>query len=157
MSRHRTVNVACPQCSQAQEVTVWDSLNVQISPEGQAAFFEGKINVLECGACGHRAALAAPFLYHDMALRFCVQYYPPESIEDEVLLRHHTVEGTMAADVFGAAGQSRALEKADYMLRPHIVFSMREALTYVVFRENLAAFHGQADSHAEQIEQQQAE
>jgi len=148
MSRHRTITVACPQCSQAQEITVWDSLNVQISPEGQQEFFEGKINVLVCENCGHRAALPAPFLYHDMALRFCVQFYPPESIEDEVLLRHHDTDGTMSAGVFGPVAPSPVLEKADYMFRPHIVFSMLEALTYVVFRENLAVYHAQQSENS---------
>lgn len=146
MSRHRTLDVTCPACDHPQQITVWDSLNVQLSPEGRDEFFEGKINVLECESCGHKAALPAPFLYHDMALQFCVQFYPPQSIEDEVLLRHHDIDGTMSTSVFGSDAPAQVLEGANYMLRPHIVFSMLEALTYVVFRENLAAYRSQLDA-----------
>lgn len=152
MSRHRTLAVTCPACEHPQDVTVWDSLNVQLSPEGKEAFFNGEINVLRCEACGHKAALASPFLYHDMALQFCVQFYPPQSIEDEVLLRHHDIDGTMSTSVFGGAASGKMLDKANYMLRPHIVFSMLEALTYVVFRENLAAFHAGPEDAPDSVE-----
>jgi predicted RNA-binding Zn-ribbon protein involved in translation (DUF1610 family) len=81
MSMERSVSLDCPQCGQSQETVVWTSLNVQVSPEAKADFFNGKTNVFECQACGETANIATAFMYHDMELKFCVQYYPEDSID----------------------------------------------------------------------------
>ncbi len=141
MSLKNLVAVDCPDCGQQQDVLVWDSLNVQVSPEAKSDFFAGKINQFECSFCHSQARLAVPFLYHDMALRFCVQYYPVDAL-DESLLGSLKPDGSSSADPFGPlSAASETVEAMQYVLHPHIVFSMQETLNYVVFREKLAAFY----------------
>jgi Zn ribbon nucleic-acid-binding protein len=144
MSLEQPVAITCPQCDHAQEVIVWSSLNVQVSPDAKDDLLKGEINVFECESCGHKASLVVPFLYHDMALRFCVQFYPPELMDDEETLSLYKPDGTSAADLVGAMPMSEEMrQKTAYMLRPHIIFEMRELLLYILFREKLAAFHQQ--------------
>jgi transcription elongation factor Elf1 len=81
MSLDKSVAINCPKCEHVQSVTVWTSLNAQVSPQAKKDFFEGKINVFHCEVCGHSASLETDFMYHDMELQFCVQYYPPTFFE----------------------------------------------------------------------------
>jgi hypothetical protein len=62
-------------------------------------------------------------------------------------LKYYKPDGTSAIDLFGPMQfASKIMEGAEYMLHPHIVFSMQEALLYVVFREKLAAYHQRQQS-----------
>jgi hypothetical protein len=142
MSLKHPMSVNCPKCNHAQNVIVWNSLNVQSSPEAKPEFLNSKINVFECEGCKSKANLVVPFMYHDMELQLCVQYHPSESLDKEETLELYKPDGSSAADLFGPLQPSaEVLEKAKYMLYPHVVFSMQEALLYVMFRERLAEFH----------------
>jgi len=142
MSQSQPIDIACPECTQQKEVIAWTLLNVQDNPEAKVEFFEGKINLFECDACGHKGHLAVQFLYHDMDLAYCAQYYPPEYMDDDRMLGMYDVNGVSNADLYGDDEPSgEVIQQTSYMLRPHIVFSMPELFYYVVFREKLAAFH----------------
>jgi hypothetical protein len=144
MSLEKTISVTCPSCHKSQDTLVYDSLNAQVSPEAHEDFLEGKINVFQCKACGHQASIDMPFLYHDMALQFCVQYHPQEELLEQGILRQYHPDGTADLDLFGGMNPpAEVRQKTLYMTKPHVVFSMREAVLYAIFRENLAAFHNQ--------------
>ncbi len=82
MTRLTSISVACPECKNEQKVTVWDSINITLDPTLREKLFQGEINRFKCLACGREAILDIPLLYHDMNRHFCVQYYPPQSLED---------------------------------------------------------------------------
>ncbi len=147
MSIEESISVECPKCKHEQDIVVWSSLNAQVSPEAKAQFISGDLNVFVCQECEARVSLAMPLLYHDMELQFCVQFYPPESLEDEATLRLYEPDGSVVAgNVFSSASNPDMMEKMRYVLRPHVVFSMQEALMHVLFRENLALFHAHGTS-----------
>ncbi len=141
MSSMTPCTLPCPRCGHEQELEVWQSLNVTLDPELKDRLRAGEINAFTCAQCGHRAIYDEPILYHDMQLRFCVQYLPPGRAEDPEFLRGLTPEGTLpAAD----DDLMQALAEMQYLLRPHIVLSLDELVAYVAFRDRLAAAHGLA-------------
>lgn len=137
MSLERPIDLECPNCGLAQTAVVWDSLNADVSPEAREALFEGKINVFACEACGHQARLDAPLLYHDMARRFVVQYYPFEMIADAEFLERFDADGEVRSvvDAVRASLLPDAGAAMAYMARPHLVLDMDELIRYIQFRE----------------------
>ena len=140
MSMKELMTVSCPECGQGQEVLVWSSLNVQVSPESKPDFFAGRINLLQCQSCGGQTRLVTPFVYHDMILKLYVQYYPTEILNDDNALAGFEPDGSVDPNAVSTLPEETQ-EAMRYFLHPHVVFSMQEALNYVVFREALAEFH----------------
>ncbi len=140
MSLERQVNLACPQCQTEQEVTVWDSLNAQVSPSAKNELLRGNINVFRCGECGFGTSIGMGLMYHDMGLKFLAQYLPFQLVEDEdeTMFRSFRADGSLKMDFPGAIP---AQEQTSYMLKPHVVFHMSELVRYIAYREKLAFFH----------------
>jgi hypothetical protein len=123
----------CPSCGNSQEATFWQTINVTVSPELKQFLMNGTINTFACEKCGEKAFINTPLMYHDMDQKFCVQYYPPEALDDAQFFRQFNPDGSLAMDKNSAALASH------HLARPHIVFSMVEMLNYIVFRDGLVA------------------
>ncbi|MGC4042388.1 MAG: CpXC domain-containing protein [Armatimonas sp.] len=133
MSKMAQHELQCPHCGSKQKMTIWESINVTLDPELKKKLFSGNINIFDCNICDKKTIVDSPLLYHDMQMRFCVSYYPPEILESENLNQHFKEDGTLnipAAFLSGEAG--------DYMTKPHIVFSLGEMMHYVLFRDVIA-------------------
>jgi len=143
MSIERPVDLECPGCGHEQSVTVWESLNADVSPEAREELFEGKINLFVCESCSHRAMISVPLMYHDMTRRFVVQFFPFEATEEDDFLQRFDSDGT-----------DRTIEKAlefglpsglnvdmEYMRQTHVVFDMAELVRWVLFRERVFDLH----------------
>jgi len=113
---------------------VWDSINVSIDPELKRKFYAAEVNLFECAICRVKTFISAPLLYHDMSMQFCVQYYPPEALDDEGFYREFNADGSLAMTIPAAFAGLAA-----YLKRPHIVFNMNEMIRYVAFRDRVAA------------------
>ncbi len=75
-----------------------------------------------------------PLLYHDMTLKFCVQYYPRKALDDKAFFEQFNPDGSLATK-----GLPMAVPKLGaYPTRPHIVFDMNEILRCVAFRDRMA-------------------
>jgi len=68
-----------------------------------------------------------------MYRKYCVQYYPPESIEDDKFLSQFTSDGRWN---FGDIPEI-VNNELNYMGNPHIVFSLFDMIQYIKFRERL--------------------
>jgi len=129
----RIHELTCPQCGSIQEVEIRDSLNVTSDPELRSRLFNADINIFNCESCSHRAIISVPLLYLDMGRRYCVQYYPPESIEDDNFLAQFTPDGKWNfRDIPEIVNN-----ELDYMGNPHIVFSLSDMMQYIKFRDKL--------------------
>jgi hypothetical protein len=129
----KILELACPQCGNTQEVEVRDSLNVSIDPNLRNRLFNADINIFKCESCNHKAIISVPLLYHDMNRQYCVQYYPPEAIEDDNFLTQFTSDGKWNfRDIPEIVNND-----LDYMGDPHIVFSLFEMMQYIKFRDRL--------------------
>lgn len=134
MSKTTPHNLQCPHCGNKQENMVWDSLNVTLDPDLKKKLYAAEINLFECKKCGKKTFINAPLLYHDMTQQFCVQYYPPEALDDSDFFRQFNPDGSLAVSgipaVFAKSG--------GYLTRPHIIFDMNEMIRYVSFRDGIA-------------------
>ena len=129
----RIHELTCPQCGNNQEVEVWDSLNVTADPKLRDRLFNADINIFKCESCNHKAIINVPLLYIDMGRQYCVQYYPPESMEDDNFLAQFTNDGRWSfRDIPEIVNN-----ELDYMGDPHIVFSLTEMMHYIRFRDML--------------------
>jgi hypothetical protein len=131
MSLEGTLKLDCPKCRHSQQVVIWRTLNVDVSPEARKDFMEGRINVMACQRCGNEAQISVPFMYHDMRRQVCAQYYPPESIKDVNFLNRFDRAATINTAMIPGS------DIPDYMRNQHVVFDMEELVRYVMFRERL--------------------
>lgn len=133
MSKSSQHNFVCPWCKHKQTVTVWESINVTLDPDLRVKLFEGKINVFKCDSCGKETFISIPLMYHDMTKKFCVQYYPPEYLEIEEFYENFDPKGHFLFEGI----PKKILEIGEYIMKPHIVFSIEEMILYIIFRETL--------------------
>jgi hypothetical protein len=68
-----------------------------------------------------------------MTQQFCVQYYPPEALDDPEFFRQFNPDGSLAMTGIPAG----FADSGAYLTRPQIVFDMTEMLRYVVFRDRI--------------------
>lgn len=72
MSLNRTEEITCPRCKGKGQVTVWDSLNVDLNPELRESVFNYKLWEWICQHCGVKVFVPWKTLYHDMAHKFVI-------------------------------------------------------------------------------------
>jgi hypothetical protein len=132
----------CPACGHEQQVLVFSSVNITLNPELKEKVMNYEINLFKCDACANGAFINTPLLYHDMDRKYCVQYYPLESLTIPDFLGSFSRDGTLIKDQpFERIKISPLLASSEYLFRPHIVFDIQELVHYVMFRdicENLA-------------------
>jgi hypothetical protein len=64
-------------------MTLYDSVNVTLEPHLLYRVLVGLLNVATCPNCGRRAAIAHPFLYHDVTRRLFAYVHPRAELPDE--------------------------------------------------------------------------
>ena len=131
-------SIRCPSCNQSQNVTVYKSINVTLDPNLRESLFDGQINIFKCNECGQEAFIPIPLLYHDMERQFCVCYYAPENLEHEGFYDQFNSNGELA----GFEEMLQGSEKTgDYLVKPYIVFDMKDMIYLILFREALFQKH----------------
>jgi hypothetical protein len=132
----------CPACGNKQQVKVWSSVNITLNPELKEKVMNYEINQFNCDACANTAFINTPLLYHDMDRKYCVQYYPLESLTNPEFLESFSRDGSLIKDQpLEKIKISPLLAASEYLFKPHIVFDIQELVHYVMFRdicENLA-------------------
>lgn len=134
------IEISCPECQAKQATQVWGSLSPSVDPESKELLFAGRVNLFSCDRCSYEAYIPIDFIYHDPMQNYCVQFYSPRSVENPNFINAFTLDGLpIWIEALGAMGK-----EAPYLLRPHIVFDMKELIRYVEFRDRLAANHSEA-------------
>ena len=80
MSRSRKENVICPQCGKQTDVTIWDTLNAEMSPKEKQQLLDGTLFRFTC-ECGYRADIDVGMLYHNMTQRTMIYYVSEEAVK----------------------------------------------------------------------------
>ncbi len=65
MSQEGTYRICCPKCGHAQDVELYDSINVASSPELREQLMTNRINTVECAGCGFSFRVDKVLLYND--------------------------------------------------------------------------------------------
>jgi hypothetical protein len=82
MSRSIPYTFTCA-CGESFTAPVYESVNVTLEPQLLYIMLAGLLNVATCPNCGRRAALARPFLYHDMARGLFAYVHPRADLPEE--------------------------------------------------------------------------
>lgn len=75
MSQAREETIKCPNCGIEGTFTVWDSVNIDLTPELKDRIFNEDLFVWTCPKCGAKVFVSMSFLYHDMKHKLMVFFY----------------------------------------------------------------------------------
>lgn len=81
MSKTHLTKIACPKCGKESEFTVWDSVNVQISPDMKNSIMNGDAFLFKCPECGNEVHIFYTMLYHDMNKKLMIYLLPDDEKE----------------------------------------------------------------------------
>lgn len=82
MSRSQPYSLTC-SCGTQFTATVYEAVNVTLEPPLLYTLLAGLLNVATCPNCGRRAAIARPFLYHDVARGLFAYVHPRADLPEE--------------------------------------------------------------------------
>lgn len=74
----------CPQCGARGELTIWSSINTDITPNLVPKLVSGELFQWRCPNCHHSWQVVYPLLYHDMTKRKLIEFRPtpPDQAKD---------------------------------------------------------------------------
>ena len=101
MSKKTHMNVKCPGCKKEYELTMWQSVNVDLDPTEKERIKNGTFNIVECPFCGHKAKTEYTCLYHDMKGKKQVYVLPDDF--DSQLKEVNTFVTGLKTDEFGVS------------------------------------------------------
>lgn len=76
MSQQKSYNIRCPKCQHDQAVQLYESINVQTSPDLKKRLMANQMNTVTCGQCTLTFRVDKPLLYHDPVKRFMIYQIP---------------------------------------------------------------------------------
>lgn len=76
MSRSKTFNIQCPSCGAAQDVELYEAINVSTEPELKQALLENRLNRVECIDCDANFRVDMPMLYSDPRNHILIHWIP---------------------------------------------------------------------------------
>lgn len=81
MSLNHTEQIKCPNCGEAANFEIWESINVDLNPEMREMVLSGNLFNFKCPHCDKEAKLGYPFLYHDMKHKFLIYFCDENDID----------------------------------------------------------------------------
>lgn len=76
MSQQKTYNIHCPKCQQDLSVELYESINVQTSPDLKKLLMANQMNTVTCEQCALTFRVDKPLLYHDPVRSFMIYQIP---------------------------------------------------------------------------------
>ena len=149
MSRSLPFTFTCA-CGASFTAPIYESVNVTLEPQLLYTVLAGLLNVATCPNCGRRAAVARPFLYHDVERGLFAYVRPRADLSDEqrerlleqlrrvytvaveqsVLLQEHLEDQDITGDTL--LGESIQAEKLPDAAPPlQVIFGMEQLCTLV--------------------------
>jgi hypothetical protein len=132
MEQKTVVEVECPKCGSSGKARIKQFIDAQADPKGRKDLLAGKLNVYRCRSCSFTDSLPADVFYHDPEKGFCVQYAPRWRTEEDEFL-----DGLDDRAQPAFLGSGCGSDAPAYLRDVHLVLSMNELASYVVFRERL--------------------
>jgi hypothetical protein len=119
-------------------MTLWSTVNVTLEPHLKDEIMRQRLNVFFCSKCDYHGSVDASLLYHDMDGHYCIQYVAKEDMKSPDFYSNLKKDGTLILDPISA--KALAARGEDHFTRPHHVFSMKEVILYVAFRDLCAVW-----------------
>ncbi len=73
--------INCPNCSEENEVILWEKVNVDMNPDLKEKLFTEEINNLVCKKCGFVSRIDIPLYYNDTKRKFFIYLIPDFPID----------------------------------------------------------------------------
>jgi predicted RNA-binding Zn-ribbon protein involved in translation (DUF1610 family) len=127
MTMPRRIDVPCPKCGHVENVITYLTINTAANPGLRQGLFNDEVNLFRCSKCGLEEIVLARLLYHDPTLRFCVQFYPWGSVDEDLV---NSFERQ-----WPPTPRLPSMAPAEYLAQPHVVFDWEEMLRSIVFFE----------------------
>ena len=68
--------IRCPSCGTVTEMTLWQSLTADDSPDLKDDLLKGKVNIFKCRECSQAALVPEPLLYTDANCKLMISFSP---------------------------------------------------------------------------------
>lgn len=78
MSINTKKEIKCPSCGNLQDMTLWQSVTANDSPDLKEDLLKGKVNIFRCSSCNAVALVPVPLLYHDEEKKLMISFSPCE-------------------------------------------------------------------------------
>lgn len=78
MPKATRTTIQCPNCGQPINAVVESLIDATQDPEAKGRLLTGRMNSVQCSACGVVSTIAAPILYHDGTKELLISYMPME-------------------------------------------------------------------------------
>ena len=125
MSISEKQTIKCSACGEISDLTVWESITADDSPDLKSDLLAGKINIFRC-VCGQKALFPSPILYADNAKKLVISFSPQADDTEKRKLFEEIKESSL---------KSGELENyPDYNLR--FVTSYNELLEKILIFDN---------------------
>lgn len=76
MSNRRSYPIHCPRCQAAQDVELYESVNVKEAPELKQALLANQLNAVTCASCQFQFRVDKNLLYSDPDRRLLIYWIP---------------------------------------------------------------------------------
>ncbi len=76
MSINTKKTITCPSCGTTTEMTLWQSVTADDSPDLKDDLLKGKVNIFRCGSCSQTALVPEPLLYTDAKCKLMISFSP---------------------------------------------------------------------------------
>lgn len=86
MSINTKQQVKCPKCGELSEVTVWQSVTADDSPDLKEDILKARLNMFSCPSCGQTALMPEPLLYIDEAKKLMITFSPCNDAASKALM-----------------------------------------------------------------------
>jgi hypothetical protein len=147
VSQQRGYNIRCPQCGRHQDVQLYDSINVQTTPELKQELLANHLNSVTCEQCKLSFRVDKPLLYNDPERRLMIYLVPLKQEDYEEGERQfadslHRLNGILpqgvpAPDVVLVFDRTELVERiflTDAGLNPRII----EYIKHLIYSRNLS-------------------
>lgn len=78
MSINTKREIKCPACATLSEMTLWQSITADDSPDLKDDLLKGKVNIFRCENCQQVALVPEPLLYTDAKQKLMISFSPCE-------------------------------------------------------------------------------
>ena len=135
MSQHQEATYQCPNCGHEQEITIWESVNVQIDPEMKDKILNNEFFRQICSECNTVSQVYYTFLYHDMEnslMVYMIESDDTEEIKEEI----ENIKGIGDFFDYGVLSNNTALKELDDDYCRRIVMNYNELLEKICIAQS---------------------
>lgn len=146
VSNCQTYNIACPKCGRAQDVSLYETVDVGLSPQLREQIIRNELNKVDCPSCSHSFRIDKVLLYKDLGRKALILLVPGDPAagsmnDDELYDRLHVLCGMLPegvdAPAFHLVHSRVELVERIFLLESHLDERIIEYIKYIIYSKNI--------------------